>query len=250
MFGKKFVLSAFVAGLAAISTTGADAASIGINFTGGGNGGSPAVSLLPTDVAGVVPQSNFNNFAGGNATAQPLLNNAGAATTAVLTSTAGGTYSSVGGGAIAPAGGDEKLNTGFVYGNGTFTVTGVPYARYDVYVYTLNDAAGRVQTTSLVGGPTYYNAAADPVAGHVDQNAATPYTYVRSTSTDVNAPTAGGDYALFTGVVGPSFTITSAAPGNGYVNGIQIVESVPEPTALGLFGVAAVAALARRRRTA
>jgi hypothetical protein len=42
----------------------ASGGSIGINFTGGGNGGSPAISLLSSDTAGVVAQMNWNNFAG------------------------------------------------------------------------------------------------------------------------------------------------------------------------------------------
>jgi hypothetical protein len=230
----------------------ARAASIGINFNGGGNASSPPVSLLPTDVAGVVPQANYNNFGGGSGTGLALIDSTGVASPAILTYTASGNYSSIGGAAIAPAGGDEKLNTGFVYGNGSFTVAGVPYARYDVYVYMLNDAAGRIETTSLTaGGPaqTFYGAAATPSdSGHVDQNAGTSYVYTQTVSTNLATPTAAGDYVLFSGLTAPSFTFTNSAPGNGYLNGFQVVENLPEPGALGLCGVTCLAALLRRRR--
>jgi MYXO-CTERM domain-containing protein len=163
----------------------------------------------------------------------------------------GGTYSSIGGATIAPAGGDEKLNTGFVFGNGTFTVSGVPYANYDVYVYELNDASGRVETTTLTaGGPaqTYYGSSATPNdSSHVDQSAGTSYVYVLSNSTNVGSPTTNGDYVQFTGLTGSTFTFTSTAPGNGYVNGFQIVPT-PEPASLGFVGVSVLALLARRQR--
>jgi hypothetical protein len=244
--------AALIAGFVVLVAAGisSHAAGIGINFTGGGNASSPAISLLPTDVAGVVPQSNFNNISGGSGAALALVNNSGAATPATLTFTSSGTYSSIGEPGIAPAGGDEKLNTGFVYGNGSFTVAAVPFARYDVYVYMLNDAPGRIETTSLTaGGPaqTFFGAAATPNdAGHVDQNAATSYVYTQTVSTNSAAATPNGDYVLFAGLTAPSFTFTDTAPGNGYLNGFQVVENLPEPGALGVCAVTGLAALLRR----
>src|SRR3954447_23575466 len=96
------IAAAFVVVAAAIPAR----AGIGVNFTGGGNGSSPPISLLPTDVAGVVPQANYNNFAGGTGTGLALVDNTGVASPATLTYTASGTYSSIGGATIAPAGGD------------------------------------------------------------------------------------------------------------------------------------------------
>src|SRR5947209_19995760 len=62
MLRNRFVMmaGALSAGLACCSA--AMAASVGINFTGGGNGSSPAVSMASTDSAGVIPQTNYNNF--------------------------------------------------------------------------------------------------------------------------------------------------------------------------------------------
>jgi hypothetical protein len=229
----------------------ATASSIGVNFTGGGNGSSPAVSLLPTDTAGVVPQANYNNAPTGNGTSVPLVDNAGAPISASLTYTSGGTYSSIGGATIAPAGGDEKLNTGFIFGNASVTVSGIPYARYDLYIYELNDAAGRVETTTLTapaaGQGPFFGAAAPPAdASHVDQNAATPYQYVQAVSTVTASPTPAADYVRFSDLTGSTLTFTISAPGNGYLNGFQIVE-VPEPAGLSLIALAAAALLARRR---
>ena len=222
------------------------AVGIGINFTGGGNASSPAISILPTDSAGVVAQMNWNNFAGGNGTNLVLVDNTGATTGALLTFTASGTYSSIGGAGIVPADGDEKLNTGFVYGDSSFTLSNVPYAIYDVYVYHLNDASGRIETTTLAG-LSFFGAAAVPNdATHVDQNAATSYLYTQTTSTNVTSPTAGGNFVRFQNLSG-SVTLTASAPGNGYVNGLQIVQ-VPEPATIGLLGLAAVTGACTRRR--
>ena len=223
---------------------------IGVNFTGGGNGSSPAVSLLPSDSAGVLPATNYNNVAGSSGTNVALVNGAGNATTATMTFSAGGTYSSVAGAAITPQGGDEKLNTGFVYGNGTVTLSNIPYASYDVYVYELNDAAGRVETTGATqfGTPRFGSAASPADANHVDQNATTPYLYTQTISGNVNSPTPNGDYVLYHGVTGSTFTFAVSAPGNGYINGFEIV--TPEPASLGLLGFAGLGLLARRRHAA
>src|SRR3954470_12629999 len=98
LVSKSLVIGAAFLALAAAS----NGQSIGINFTGGGNASSPAISMLPTDSAGVVPQTNFNNVAGGSGTGLSLLNGSGIATPVTLTFTAGGTYSSIGGAAITP----------------------------------------------------------------------------------------------------------------------------------------------------
>lgn len=224
------------------------AASIGVNFEGGGNGVG-AISMASTDVAGVVPQANFNNEPGNSGTSVGLNDATGHSTTALLTYSASGTYSV---GQASPVGGDQELNDGFIYGNGSVTVTGVPYHMYDVYVYELNDAAGRVETTTM-GTTNYYGAAASPQdANHVSGSANT-YLYTQSVQTNVaGTPTANGDYALFANVTGGSFTFTDSAPGNGYLNGFQIVQVVPEPSSVVLVCCGAVGAfvMAIRRRRA
>jgi hypothetical protein len=249
----RWISSLAAASVVVVASTAAHAISIGVNFSGGGNASSPAVNLAPGETAGVVPQSNFNNVAGGTGSGLALVDNTGAATGMVLAYTAGGTYSSIGGLAIAPTSGDEKLNTGFIFGNANVTVTGIPFTTYDVYVYELNDAAGRVETTTLVApavaqGPFFGSSAAPADAGHVDQNAATAYVYNQALATVVASPTANADYVRFTNLSGSTMTFTTSAPGNGYLNGFQIVQVVPEPAGAALLATGAAFLAGRRRR--
>lgn len=213
---------------------------ISVNFNGGGQGRG-ADLMNPADVAGVVPLSNFNNFDTG-ANSNAVFDNTGTfpAAGTVVSYTGGGVYSSVNNTAT-PTPGDEVLNTGFVYGDTTVQVFNVPYQQYDVYVYELNDASGRVETTTL-NGVSYYGKAATPNdANHIDGNAATPYLYTQTTSTNPNAPTTDGDYVLFKKVTGANFTFTTHAPGNGYLNGFQIVEDLgPADVPSNVQGQAAI----------
>lgn len=228
---------AAVAGIVAPSASAAHAASIGINFVGSSGADG---TLASTDVAGVVPQANFNNETGSSGGPVSLVNSLGAATTATLTYSANGSYSVQGGNATTNQPGNEALNAGFIYGNGTATVSSVPYASYNVYVYQLNDAAGRQETTSLNGATSYYGQAPNPGStNYVDNNASTAYNYVRATSQTAGTFTNPADYTLFTNVTGSSFTITTSAPGNGYLNGIQIVQ-LPEPAGVMLSGLGAL----------
>lgn len=235
------------------ASTAAHAVSVGVNFSGGGNGSSPAINLAPGEAAGVVPQNNFNNIAGGTGSNLSLVDNTGAPTGMILAYTAGGTYSSIGGLAIAPTSGDEKLNTGFIFGNADVTVTGIPFTTYDVYVYELNDAAGRVETTTLVApvlaqGPFFGSSATPTDATHVDQNAATNYVYTQAVATAVASATPNANFVRFTNLSGSTLNFTTSAPGNGYLNGFQIVQVVPEPAGAALLAAGTFMVGARRRR--
>jgi hypothetical protein len=217
----------FVPLFVALAST-AGAAIVGVNFTGGSFGGSPPISLVPTDFAGVIPSGNYNNIASAN-TSIPisLFDDSAIATPITLTiSGAVGPYSTISGAGINPQGADEKLNTGFLAGNSTLTLTGIPYASYDIYVYALNDNESRVQATT-VGGMTFYHDSPN-AASRVDQNISTDYIYTRVTSTNSSAQTVNANYVLFTGLSGSSQTISVNATGNGFINGFQIAQ-VPEP---------------------
>lgn len=211
--------------------------SISVNFTGGGNGAS--VSMDPTDVAGVYLTGNFNNVAGGTANSVPLHDSNGLlfGSAPTMNVTAGGTYNSTG---TVPATADQKLNNGFIYGDSTVTISNIPFGHYDVYIYELNDASGRVETTTA-NGVSYYGSAANPTdAGHVS-GAANTYIYTQSTSTDAGNPTLNGDWVLFSNQSGATFTFKTTAPGNGYLNGFQIVNHpIAAPVAPVLLSPAVV----------
>ncbi len=222
---------------------------IGVNFAGGGFGGSPAVNLLPSDIAGVVPAANYNNVPSAlTASALSLHDADGLSTTVTLSITGAGlSYSTISGPSISPQGGDEKLNTGILAGNNVLTLAGIPYPAYDIYVYVLNDNQSRVQTTTI-GALSYYHDGPN-AATFVDQNISTTYAYIQATSTVPGSPSVDTNYVRFSGLSGANQTITITAPGNGFVNGFQIVQA-PEPgvALLGFLGATALFGTTRRRR--
>lgn len=230
--------------------------SIGLNFVGGGNG-SPGDGQTRTlssgQVAGVVPQSNWNNITGASNTASNLIGDNGLPTTLDISYTANATYSTGNGSGTA----NHILMNGYVdeFGDDgspviNYQVSEVPFLRYDVYVYTDSDAAdSRDESFSLLSSSGQLF---DSI--FVSDEANFNGTFIRATATTLNGVGAQGNYVLFQGVVGDSFTLTGTAMGfRNFVNGIQIVDTfvaVPEPTTglLMLVGIAG-AAMRRRRET-
>ncbi|MDB5356759.1 MAG: hypothetical protein JWN24_3212 [Phycisphaerales bacterium] len=200
--------------------------SFGANFEGGGNG-QPPLSLGATDFAGVpaVAQNNWNNIPGGTGAGVPLLDNA-SNFAATLNFTSGGTYATVPN-TITPQPGDQTLNTGYIFGNSDIKISGIPYAAYDVYIYEIVDGGpGRVETTTNVNtGQSFFGASA--TANDINHVSGTPntYQYTQTTSTNFAAPTVDGDYVKFSLQSGANFEFTTAAPGNGYLEGFQVVEN-------------------------
>src|SRR5437773_4775356 len=126
------------------------ATSIGVNFQGrDGTQASPYPGTPPlasADVAGVVPQANWNNVDDANAftpaengTTGPLVDSTGAATTVTLTFAANDSwYNDVDPTNIVTA--NAKLMNGIIKEGGignsaAFTFNGVPDGKYDLYVY-------------------------------------------------------------------------------------------------------------------
>ncbi len=209
-------------GMTTITLTVTDA-SIGVQFIGTGT------ALLASDVAGVpaVIQNNWNPISGKTFTNLVLKDNAGAATTTTLAGNATGTYIATNG--FAAGSGDGKLASGEVYnGNITtdthsMTFSGIPYARYDVYVYGENDYPGRNTVFSLTpsGGVALFKSL---------QSKILLYNWIESTNTwdgTGTAPTLPvADYVRFTGLTASSFTLKFGAAGNGGMNGVQIVRAM------------------------
>jgi len=192
--------------------------SIGVQFKGSGT------ALASTDSAGLstVAQTNWNVLTGASFTNQVLSDNSGASTTATLTGSANGTYWS--GGSSAPPAGNAKLASGELFngwpGSPTTTIANIPYAKYDVYVYAAIDATGRAETVGLTpsGGTEQFYSFTTEGGGSAWTAATSTWN---GTGTQPSLPSA--NYVHYTGLTASSFTLAWGAPGNGGLNGIQIV---------------------------
>ena len=182
----------------------ADAASVGINFRRGGPNFEQ--NMAASESAGVVAQTNWNNSDGmqvgaSNAnisgpTANALVNDAGVVVPGISVNwTANGTFS-------APNAGPGNLNlmSGYLDDTGTagdtvITVTGVPYANYDVYAYLGSDAnnrSGRTRLFNFVPNDRWVRTNSNPFTSFVEGTATTQpasnmglanYTHYRSLNT-------------------------------------------------------------------
>jgi hypothetical protein len=236
---------------AAVAVTGAtlfagaaSAAAIGVQFVGSQN--SP---LLPTDSAGLasVAQTNWNALTGASFAGVALQDGNGAPTTASLGGGANGTYFG-GHGSPLPAG-NVKLTSGELFngwpGAPRMTVSNIPYAAYDVYVYANIDASGLNETVSITpAGGTAQS------FSFVTMGGGSAWTLATSTWDGSGTAPAltSADCAHFTGLTGSAFTMDWGAPGNGGLNGFQIVEvTVPEPASLGMLAAGGLLLLGRGR---
>ena len=168
--------------------------------------------------AGVLGTSNWNNVDGPAGEASGLIadNGGSAADSSISVAWASNnTWSSQGRGEEnneAPAGNDRNMMTGYLDTNNTsqttVTVSGLPDgASYDVVVYAKGGVAGRGGEFSI----------GDTVIPHSTES---------SFSGSYNYGSAG-DYIVFKGVTGSSFTLTATpttgAPPRAPINGIEVV---------------------------
>jgi hypothetical protein len=223
----------------------ADAAttnSIGINFIGT-KAHAKDQSLDADAVAGVtaVAQSNWNNTTitnddpnghGNSGTLSTVKDNAGKvikdAAIAITPVTGSGQWPTDGNSSWGFSGMDEKMHEGGLWPQSKITVTGIPYAKYDVYVYVTAGPNSSTCSAKI--------AAANGAAGTVDTNATyfclynwKGGNYVQATAktADEAKASTGGNYFLFTGntVKDVSVSFNGALAGWISVAGIQIVET-------------------------
>ncbi len=234
---KKAVFSAiatFLIALALFSPT-VDAAQTAISVQFEAQNGNSIANVV-TGTAGLVPVNNWNTAVvnSNNGTLSSLKDNSAAATSATVTWVCPNTWSNGGAG----TGGNDSLFSGYLDDNQcSATVTAVPYAVYDVYIYTHGDAGG-----GNPQGPYWVDS---PSVGHFFSDGSTngtgmgqfqicqnDSTFVPSLSRGVGtrSPAAGsaGNTVLFQNVSGSSFKITTDPNGrNGFrgpLNGFQIVD--------------------------
>jgi len=195
----KTVLQVLTIGLMALGGM-VNAASIGVNL------GSNETSLAAGDSAGVVAQTNWNNAANASGSLSNIKNDAGTTTTLDVSWTAPGTWRVVANGTATS---DAKLMYGYIDAQWSdqpaiVTLSQIPYAMYDVYVYLGSNNEGH--TGRVIEGTTTYwftNGANNP-GGDGFQTA----DYVRATTTVDVLPYATANYAVFAGRTSSSVTVT------------------------------------------
>ncbi len=199
----------------------ANAQSIGLNL----GVSRTDTSLDPAETAGVVPQMNWNNLSG--ATGGPLnpIDSTGAATLTEVTWATDEEWS-VAGTASTP---DGKLLNGFFSENNndgsSITITGIPFAVYDLYIYVSHDRDSEDVILTEAGGafPEF-----TAVEDNTDVNA--PVTFAEQTTSGVGA----GNYVYFSALSNVDLTIqmTAVDLGTGTIDrnavaAIQIVNVTP-----------------------
>ena len=239
-----FTLAALAAlGLAAVPSSAAIGKSIGIKLAA-----DTATTLAPAESAGVFSQVNWNNFGGSTGSGSTLKDSSGAVVTGAALSYSGPyTFSGIG---VTADPNTKLLSTRIETNDGTVpvsvTVSGLSFAKYDVYAYFGSDGGGRFGNVGLVGGTTYYYQTVGDPGGAFSQ----------TTSTSSTDPRPASDYAIFSGLTANSFTLKQFREGsNSGIFGLQIVNTSPVPEAsqgavfgLCLLGLTGVALMARKRK--
>lgn len=214
----------------------AEAGMIGVNY---------AVSNSNvTGMAGAVPQANWNNESIAHSSSSQsgglasLVDDGGDPVAGMSTSwTASAAYGNGATGSGADTtllyGGPEAQNTG--YTATAITITGIPYAEYDLYLYVKGWSAGRTGEARLSG------VASSEIGFNTFQNF--PSTHSRATSTATQ-----GTYVLWEALTADTVTVEARRIGNNIiVSGFQVVE-VPEPGTIALVAVGMLGLMRRRRR--
>jgi uncharacterized protein (DUF2141 family) len=209
---------------------GTRVASIGASFLGdSGDGNVEPWRLAPTDSAGVVAQTHWNNISstptGNVGISNPLPDSAGNSSAVQLQFVANDAWNSDGSDSTP----NDKLMKGIIKEGGvgssmTLTFTNLAPAFYDVYVYG-NVNGGPVDLDVSIGATTNYWT--EPAAFDVGTG------FIQAASSDPNAR-AAGNYVKFAGVTPASGLITITATYQGGsdglgIAGVQIVSSTAFP---------------------
>lgn len=250
----------------------ADASSIAIDWFGG-SGANAQPQMTPDEVAGVVPQGNWNSFTGTAGGPEPLNLDNGTGSGATVSWGGSANLWDTNGAVDTP---NRKMMQGYLdTGDQTVTtvnVAGLPASvtapGYNVIVYYDGDNAGnspqsRVGRYEVNGAPPQWGQ--DPAATRFDASdtfilGQTPLdpTIATDPPGDIdNEPAAvatvpPGNYMVFGPFTAADFTLTAQASvssggtNRAPLNGLQIIQ-IPEPASLGLLAFGGMGLLVRRR---
>ena len=219
---------------------------ISVIFHSTDNGGSTAINSAET--AGLIPVSNWNNSLGATQTTPQVVNFSTGGVTGRASSTASGatiTWSSDNTWSDGnDSDGNHKLFHGYLddndgrngnipANNAQCTVTNIPFAVYDVYVYSHGDAGdGSKQGKYWVDNASVVHSFADGSTNF--QFCQNDHTFVPALSDGTG--TTAGNTLKFSGLTFPNITITTDPNGrNGQrapLDGFQIVELTPKITSM------------------
>lgn len=248
MSRKAAALIASVVGLTAASSVHAAVAGTSISVNFGSDQSNSA--LAPNEITGVVPTANWNNTVGPNGTLGGLVrdvNGVASPTGASVTWSSSGLWStdqeSNTSQFINPS--DEKLMAGYLdaFSGAPAGVnfSGLPNGRYNVLVYSLTAVDGRDSGNIVINGvqqkatsliSNSFVLASGP--GGTDNVGGTPGNYLLFPNVNVT----DGTLNIFE----PALTFRTA------INGVELVQSVPEPTSFGFLAGGAAWLLGRRKR--
>jgi len=235
---------------------GATAGTISLNFDGQSGTGTPGAV---TGVAGAIAVGNWNNTGQGNAfNSGPLdlVDDSGAATGAVANWSVANHWTTNGGDS---SGGDAQMMQGYLdnfHDRPPITVTGIPYALYDLRIYHNTDSGGTMGFTVTDGliTTTHYSHQAGgnnsnyPLAGTDPFGGAAGYIGSQDTA---SGTTTASNYTLFTGLTGTDLSIQGVRGAAGDTrtrpNGFQITQ-VPEPSSMLFLVLGSAGIFIRRRR--
>ena len=208
------------------------------------------VLLTSNTTVGVEPAANWNNVLIGNGGGSfgTLHDNFGNTTSLTVSAT----------GEVANSYDDTPDNSVNVllngalssgYSNMSIEISNVPYATYDLIVYYTSQSAPNkaflsIQNADGYTGPGFY-AARWGIANGSDE------VFMAGFSTNAAIPN-GSNYARFSNLTDPAVSLAIGGVGGGAYNslfGLQVV-AVPEPSQILILGMAGIAFLARRNRSA
>jgi len=208
--------------LIVMSSSGGSGNAIGIDFVG------QDVAMAPTEVAGVIPEPNWNDASGVSSSSPlALIDDTGAATSATVTWSSNDVWDTP----ITDQPGNARMMKGYLdtSSNSTTTVTvaGLPTSAggYQVYVYADGDNGSATRT----GIYTISGASITTTTIDLTDAANTNFS---GTFTQANNST--GNYVVFTiNATGFTLSATGGAASDGFprapINGIQIVPINPTP---------------------